>query len=245
MKNTGLAYKRAMRERKVSREKRIIIDSYKRGFRYCAGLNISFDEYLEENDYAREDLRRVGRFAKRGYYQGCNSRFQRASRWYALNSVADVSRIESALQDIREEGLIGAVNISDLYRIRNNNGSEVFKGGSGMTSGTQTVDQPECPALNFRADVTHMRGEGPYEMIPVFRCHKAFKVHFKCNDDRLAIDDRGMMTIPGNLVGDFDVEASFHRGIKPVSMIFRFKIRARRHRMIAVDIRLKPESIEL
>jgi len=186
-------------------------------------LNIIFDEYLEENDYAREDLKRIGRFAKRGYYQGCNSRFQRAAGWYALNSMADVSRVESALQDIREEGLIGAVNISDLYRIRNNNGSEVFKGGSRMTSGTQTIDQPEGPAFDFRADMTHTRGEGSYEMIPVFRCHKAFKVHFKCNDDRLAIDDRGMMTIPGNLVGDFDVEASFQRGIKPESMMQRRK----------------------
>lgn len=245
MKNTGLAYKRAMRERKVSREKRLIISYYKRWFSSGAGWNVSFDEYLEENDYARENLRCIGRFAKRSYFQGRNSRFERASRWYALHSMADVSQAESALQDVREEGLIGAVNISDLFRIRNNNGSEVFRGGSGMTSGIQTVDQPEGRVLDYRPAMTHMRGEGPCEEIPVFRCHKAFKIRFECDDGRLTIDDRGVMTIPGNLVGDFDVEASFLRGIKPASMMFRIAIRTKRHRTIAISISLKPDSIEL
>lgn len=245
MKNTGLAYKRAMRERKVSREKRLIIDSYKRWFPDGTGLNVSFDEYLEEDDYAREGLRRIGRFVKHSYYQGCNSRFERASRWYALYSIADVSRAESALQTVREEGLIGAVNISDLLRIRNNNGSEVFRGGSDMTSGTQTVDQPEGCALDYRPDMTHKRGEGPCEKIPIFRCHKTVKIRFVCDDARMTIDDQGVMTIPGNLVGDFDVEASFIRGIKPVSMKFRIAVRTKRHRKIAVAISLKPDSIEL
>lgn len=104
--NTGMAYKRRVRYNKVKKEMGERIFWRKRS--YCGGgifVGSSFDEYMENNPYTCQIVKKAGIYSKRAWHAGSSSTKRRAQMNYSYYSCRDIRNAEAALAAYEDSAL--------------------------------------------------------------------------------------------------------------------------------------------